>query len=263
MGRKTIHKRGVLVISSGSSNMEAIRVSLGSIENMISEEFKDWEVRRAFTSEAIIEKLRKNSGIIVDNVEKALKKMNVEGFENVILQPLHIIPGSEYEKIVETLKKYKTIFKNIALGRPILYYEKDYKRALDALRTQVPCLNHDEAVVLVGHGTKHTSNIFYKRFQEIIDEEGLRFYVVTLDEYPTIYDIISKLKKDEVRKIFLMPFMLFFGGHGMRDIAGDKDDSLKNILKREEFGVSIYEHGLGENIEYQKIYLQHVKDVMY
>lgn len=255
-------KRGILVVSSGSSDDKAIKVSIEAIENIIAEEFKEWEVRRAFTSEIIIKKLKQNNGIVIDKVEEALEKMKAEEFSEVILQPLHIIPGSEYEKIVESLKKYKDSFEVIKLGRTILFYKEDYKRALDALKFQIPSLKSNEGIVLVGHGTKHTANIYYKEFQETIDEENLKIYVGTLDEYPTIHDIIPKLREDNIEEVLLMPYMLVFGGHGRHDIAGDGKDSWKSILKKEGFKVRIYSHGLGENIEYQKLYLLHVKDVI-
>ncbi|QGU94315.1 sirohydrochlorin cobaltochelatase [Clostridium bovifaecis] len=257
-----MRKKGILVVSSGSINNEAIKVSIEAIENIIAEEFKEWEVRRAFTSEIIIKKLKQNDGIVIDKIEEALEKMKAEEFSEVILQPLHIIPGSEYKKIVELIKKYKNSFEVIKSGRTILFYKEDYKKALDALRFQIPSLKSNEGIVLVGHGTKHTANIYYKEFQETINKENLRLYVGTLDECPTIYDIIPKLREDNIEEVLLMPYMLVFGGHGRRDIAGDGEGSWKSILRREGFKVRIYGHGLGENIEYQKLYLQHVKDVI-
>ena len=59
-----------------------------------------------------------------------------------------------------------------------------------------------------------------------------------------------------------MPFMLVAGDHAKCDMAGDDDDSFKNILKSEGFEVEIYLKGLGENKEFQNIYVNHIKDSM-
>lgn len=255
-------RRGIMVVSSGTSDEEAIKLSIEAVENKIRNYFSDWEVRRAFTSEAIIKKIRNKSNIIIDTIEEALVKMIDEGFECVIVQPLHIIPGSEYEKVVELIKKYKNEFVNIKLGRPVLYYEEDFNIAVKALKSQIPIMDKDEAVVLVGHGTKHNSNIYYKKFQDEINRKGINVYVITLGEYPSIYDIIQKLKEDNIKKIILMPYMLVFGEHGRKDISGDGEDSCKSLLEKAGFRVSLYMHGIGENEKYQEIYMQHIKDAI-
>lgn len=255
-------RRGIMVVSSGTSDEEAIKLSIKAVENKISKYFNNWEVSRAFTSEAIINTIRKKSNIIIDTVEEALVKMINEGFDYVIVQSLHIIPGSEYEKVVELIKKYKNEFKEIRLGRPVLYYDKDFNKAVKALKSQIPIMDKDEAVVLVGHGTKHNSNIYYKKFQDEINKEGIKVYVTTLEESPSIYDIIPKLKEDNIKKVILMPYMLVFGGHGRKDIASSREDSCKGLLEKEGFKVSLYMHGIGENEKYQEIYVQHIKDAM-
>lgn len=255
-------RRGIIVVSTGTSDEKAIKLSIEAVENKISNFYSNWEVSRAFTSEDIIKKFRSESNIIIDTVEEALIKMINKDIQYVIVQPLHIIPGSEYEKIIELVKKYKNKFVDIKLGRPVIYYEEDFKKAVEALESQIPVMDKDEAVVLVGHGTKHKSNIYYKKLQDEINKEGIKVYVATLGEYPSIYDIIPKLKEDNIKKIILMPYMLVFGGHGKKDIAGDREDSCKSLLEKEGFKVSLYMHGMGENENYQEIYVQHIKDAI-
>ena len=61
-------RRGIMVVSSGTSDEEAIKLSIEAVENKIRNYFSDWEVRRAFTSEAIIKKIRNKSNIIIDTI---------------------------------------------------------------------------------------------------------------------------------------------------------------------------------------------------
>ncbi|SQC01335.1 anaerobic cobalt chelatase cbiK [Clostridium tetanomorphum] len=57
-----------------------------------------------------------------------------------------------------------------------------------------------------------------------------------------------------------MPFMLVAGDHATNDMAGDEEDSWKSILENEGFKVNIYLHGIGENENIQKIFIQHLQD---
>jgi sirohydrochlorin cobaltochelatase len=257
-----MERRGIIAVSSGTSDEEAIELSIKAVEDRIRNHFNTWEIRRAFTSEAIIKKVRNKLDIKIDTVEEALTKMIDEEFSYVIVQPLNLIPGSEYEKTIEVVKKYKSQFKEIKLGRPVLYYDEDFKKAAEALKNQIPTMNKDMSVILVGHGTKHNANIYYKRLQDAICHERLKVYVATLSEHPCIYDIIQELKRNNIKEVILMPYMLVCGRHGKRDIAGDKEDSCKSILEKEGFKVSLYLHGIGENEKYQEIYLDHIKDAI-
>ncbi len=257
-----MERRGIIVISSGTTDEKAIKMSIDVVENRIQNYFYDWEIRRAFTSEAIINKLIDKSNIKIDTGEEAILKMLKEGFTYVIVQPLHIIPGIEYEKTAELVRKYKSKFKDIKLGRPVLYYDRDIKEAVEALNNQIYSIKEDEVVVLVAHGTKHNANIYYKKLQEEIFRQGIKVYLVTLGEYPCIYDIMEKLKSNNIKNVVLVPYMLVCGEHGKKDICGEKEDSCRSLLEKEGFTVSLYLHGIGENERYQEIYIDHIKDVI-
>ena len=45
-------------------------------------------------------------------------------------------------------------------------------------------------------------------------------------------------------------------------MAGDEEDSFKNLLLKAGFKVNTYLHGLGELQGFQDIYLKHIKDVI-
>ncbi len=57
-----------------------------------------------------------------------------------------------------------------------------------------------------------------------------------------------------------MPFMLVAGDHANNDMAGEDEESWKNVLEKEGFKVDLYLKGLGANIEFQKIYRDHIKE---
>lgn len=260
VGQERVAKKGILVVSFGTSYANTRKVTIQACEEKIAKSFPDYEVRRAFTSKMIIKKLKERDNIQIDTPEEALNKMKQEGFTKVIVQPLHIMPGIEYEEVLDAVEKFKESFQKITVGRPVLYGIKDYKEAVEALKQQLPKLNKDQAVVVMGHGTSHPANACYSCLQSVIDDEGLNVFVGTVEGYPEIDHVIAKLKANNIKEVTLMPYMVVAGDHASNDMAGDEEDSWKNILTKEGFVVKIYLHGLGENLGYQDIYINRVKD---
>ncbi|PAB57986.1 sirohydrochlorin cobaltochelatase [Anaeromicrobium sediminis] len=261
-GTQEAGKKGILVVSFGTSYADTRKVTIEAVEEKIAKEFADYEVKRAFTSNMIIKKLKERDGIMVDTPEEALNRMKEEGFEEVIVQPLHIMAGAEYDDLVEATKAYKDTFKKLSVGNPVLAGPVSYEKAVNALMTQVGKLEKGEAAVVMGHGTHHAANASYAALQNKFDDKELPVYVGTVEAHPALEDVIAKLKKDNVKKVKLMPYMLVAGDHAQNDMAGDEEDSWKTVLKKEGFEVEIYLHGLGENKEYQNIYVENTKEAI-
>ncbi|MFD3158431.1 sirohydrochlorin cobaltochelatase [Haloimpatiens sp. FM7330] len=260
---KKSDKKGILVISFGTSYADTRKVTIEAVEEKVKNTFKDYEVKRAFTSKIIRKKLKERDNIIVDSPEEALSKMQKEGFSEIYVQPLHIMPGIEYDEVKEVVDKFndKKAFDKLVLGRPLLYRAEDYKIAADAFKKQLPKLNKDQAVAIMGHGTEHPSNSSYALFQYALEEKGMgNILVGTVEGYPTVDNVVRRLKEKGIKEVTLMPFMLVAGDHANNDMAGDEKDSWKNVLKSNGFKVNTYIHGLGENEDIREIYIQHIKD---
>ncbi len=255
-------KRVVLVISFGTSYEEAFKNSILPTEETIEKALGGCKRRRAFTSQFIINKLSKKS-IYIDDVEQALHKLKEEGYEEILVQPLHILPGFEYEKIKEAVTdfKNKNSFIKVVLGEPMLFKNEDYKKAVEALKTQLPEIDEDKAVILMGHGTKHYSNACYYCLQSFLEKECHNVYIANVEGMPEIGDIIALLKKKGIKKILLMPFMLVAGDHVLNDMAGKKY-SWKSMLQAEGFEVELYLNGLGQNPVFRSIYAEKAKNLL-
>lgn len=270
------NKKSILVVSFGTSYNDARVANIESVENRIKESFKDYEIRRAFTSEIIIKKLAERDKLMIDTPEQALDKLKNEGFTQVLVQPLHIITGAEYDDVINVVNKYQAnnSFKKIAVGRSILYslggkysdgreYPNSYAMAVEALKKQLPTLTSDTAVVLMGHGSPHPSDASYACFQNVLRDSGLDNVLVgTVEGYPGLDDVKKVLKEKKIKKVILMPFMLVAGDHANNDMNGDEDDSWKSQLKKEGYVVEAYMHGLGENPAFQEMYVNNVKDAL-
>ncbi len=149
-------RKAILVVSFGTSHLEALKSSIEKIENKIKEEFKDYEVFRAFTAHFIIKKLKAKDNLDILTPEEALEDLKSRGFEEVIVQPLHIIPGEEFDYIKGVVEQRKNDFKDLKLGRPIFFYQgmnglpEDYSLFIESIKD---VFEGEESVILFGHGT--------------------------------------------------------------------------------------------------------------
>lgn len=255
--------KGIIVVSFGTTYEETRKLCIESIENRVREQYKDFMVLRAFTSQMVINKLKKRDKIYVDNPREALEKMKANGIEEIYIQPLHILPGHEYEKLlgqVEEFLKDNGEY-SIKIGKPLLHDEEDYKKVVEALSFQD--VNTNAGIVLMGHGTDHETDISYDRLENTFREKGYEsVYVATVEGRVTLEDIIPKLKDKGVERVILRPFMLVAGDHAINDMASEDEESWKSILERERFNVEPILKGLGELEEIQNIYLEHLEKIM-
>ncbi|WP_042349359.1 sirohydrochlorin cobaltochelatase [Bacillus massiliigorillae] len=238
-------KKAILVVSFGTNYAETRERTIGACENKIREAFPDYDVYRAFTSNMVINKLAKRDGIHVDTVEVALLKLESLGYEEVIIQSLHIIHGEEYEKIITQAQSFQNKFSRLIIGEPLLQNYDDYVMTIAALVSQMPVLQSDEAVVLMGHGTEHYSFSAYACLDHMLRDTPI--YLGCVESYPSLDIIMAELEEDHKKKVHLMPFMLVSGDHAINDMASDNKDSWKTQLMGEGFETVCYLQGLGEN----------------
>ncbi|MDU4326816.1 MAG: sirohydrochlorin cobaltochelatase, partial [Clostridium celatum] len=103
-------KKAILVVSFGTSYIDTLKVTIEKAENQIRDYFNDYDTYRAFTSHKIIKKLKEKYEMFIDTPEEMLEKLYEQGYDEVIMQPLHIIPGEEFIYINKIGELYKDKF---------------------------------------------------------------------------------------------------------------------------------------------------------
>ncbi len=254
-------KQAILVVSFGSSYPETVENCITATENKIAASFPDWDVHRSFTSYRIIEKIKKRDQVHVLKPHEALDQLADQGYEKVLVQPLHIMPGYEYEKIERAVVEAKQNHgdMDIHLGDPLIYANEDYPEVIEVLRNEVIMDDEHHAWVLMGHGTEHFANAIYSCLQVHMDEQFLPFHVGTVEGYPELDQVILRLNQNAVHHVTLLPFMLVAGDHAKNDMASDEEDSWKSVLTKAGFQVDCVLKGLGELDGFQEIYVNRVK----
>lgn len=248
--------KGIIVTSFGTTYEETRIKCIESIENRIKDEFKEYKVVRAFTSRMVINKLRKRDSYLVDTPTEAMEKLFNEGIKDIFIQPLLIIEGLEYEKILREARDFIKVNNcNISIGKPLLSHEDDYNKVANVL-------NLEDAVVLMGHGSEHKTDISYEKLELKFRQDNKNVFIGTVEGRKTLDDILEELNEKSIEKVNLRPFMLVAGDHAINDMASSDEDSWKSILERNGLKVQVQIQGLGEIEGIQDIFINHLKDVL-
>lgn len=251
-------KSAMLVVSFGTSVPEA-RKAIDNIVSTVKKEFPSVDVRLAFTSNIIRRKIQRENGEFIPTPSQALAQLNDEGYSYVTVIPTHMIPGEEYDEVLDVASAFAGIdgkfgFEEITVCSPFLDGVGGCNVMADILMKRFAEQLKDEStgIILMGHGTpEHPANAQYLQLQLALNQKAYgRFFVGTVEAAPEISDVVADLKRHpEIKKLVLSPLMIVAGDHAHNDLAGEDDpESWINILKKEGYkDMSTYLVGMGED----------------
>ena len=256
----------ILVVSFGTSYNDSRHITIGAIEDAIREAYPDYDVRRAFTAQIIIDKLAERDGIIIDNFEQAMDKLVEEGVQKVIVQPTHLMAGYEYTDVLNSLQSnYADKFEAIVLGDPLLTSDEDYSEVVEAICDATAEYDDGQtAICFMGHGTEADSNGDYAHLQQVLTDAGhTSYFVGTVEATPTFDDVVEAAQAAGFTKAVLRPLMVVAGDHANNDMADTEDpDSFASKFIAAGFEVECVVEGLGQLVAIDDIYVRHVADAI-
>lgn len=258
-------KKAILVVSFGTSYNETRAATIGAVEAAITDTFKDFEVRRAFTSQIIIDKLKSRDNEQIDNVEEAMNRLVADGVKTLVVQPTHVMNGFEYDQMVEAVTPFADKFDALSIGKPLLSSDADYTELAGIITEETAQYNVDKtAVVFMGHGTEHPANATYARLDGILKAMSnvKNYHIGTVEATPSLEDVMAEIAKTDATKVVLLPLMIVAGDHATNDMAGDEEDSWKTKFKGEGYEVECVIKGLGEYSGIQQMFVQHTQDAV-
>lgn len=251
----------ILVVSFGTSYDDNRDLSIGAVEADIAAAYPDYEVRRAFTAQTVIDILGERNDLDVDNVTEAMDRLVSDGVTKVVIQPTHVMNGAEYDDVMAEIAPYADKFEVMAVGAPLLTSYEDYEAVINALLADNENAGSaDTALVYMGHGTHHFANATYSQLEAMMHAEGYEnAFVGTVEGFPTLEVVQAQATAYGAKKIILMPLMVVAGDHANNDMAGDEEDSWKVVLTNAGFEVECVLEGLGQNAGIRAIYIDHIK----
>jgi len=281
-----IGPREILVVSFGTSFNDSRAKDIGGIEQALQTAYPDWSVRRAFTSQIILNHVQARDGEQMDNVRQALDRAAANGVETLVIQPTHLMQGAEYDELLDTLAEYQDRFAAVAVARPLLGEVGADAAALNPDKQAVARAATQAAVeqagyasleaaradgaafVLLGHGTSHTAKVSYAQMQTQLEQLGYEnVFIGTVEGEPeqtACAAVLDAVAQAGYTKLILRPLMVVAGDHAHNDMAGPEEDSWASQAQAggRFSSVEAQMSGLGRVEEIQQLYVEHTAGAM-
>jgi sirohydrochlorin cobaltochelatase len=234
-------------------------------ELQVRKRFPDHEIRWAFTSRKVRQKLAQDKGQQLNDLPTTLRELKAAGFSRVAVQSLHVVPGEEWEKkVVAETRKIPGL--QVALGQPLLSSQEDQDRVLKALAQTFPQDLKETAVILVAHGSPSPEGTAaYLAFDRLLRARYPRqnVFLGTVQGKPTRQEALDAVRQSGAATVVLMPFLLVAGEHVAKDILGDDPESWKSeLLKQKAYHIEGIDQGLGYQDGIVNIYLDHLAQAL-
>ena len=281
-----IGEKELLVVSFGTSFNDSRAKDIGGIEEALQEAYPDWSVRRAFSSQIIINHVLARDGVKIDNVEQALERAAQNGVRQLVVQPTHLMHGAEYDELSQKVDSVRDRFESVEIAEPLLgqvgadaaQVNADKEKVASAVtQTAVEKAGYDSleaagsdgtAFVLMGHGTSHTAKVTYSQMQTQMEKLGYgNVFIGTVEGEPedtSCEAVIEKVKAAGYKKVVLRPLMVVAGDHANNDMAGEDEDSWVSMFRADGAfeKVDTQVEGLGAIDAVQQLYVEHTGEVI-
>ena len=254
-----MNDKALVAVSFGTSVPEA-ETAIAHVEAALRTACPDRSFLRAYTSRIICRKLARE-GRPVLSPEAALEQLEAEGCRDVAIQPTHLTPGDEYDKLCRIAADYAPRFETLRMGRPLISGAEDLLALAEIVRLRYPVT--DGALLLMGHGSSHIANMIYPALQMAFRLQGAEnVFVGTVEGWPTLSDCLTQLMQSGVRTVQLAPLMLVAGDHARNDMAGAGEESWSSVLQNHGFAVTCAMDGLGQWDEIAALYRSHLEALL-
>lgn len=249
-------KNAVLVVSVGTTKIEAIENTSKRLLYRIEKAYPDAKCYLAFSNERILNKMKQKQPDTFLGLEEALEQILADGAESLLVQPTYLLNGLENDGMLQILESYRSKFSFLKIGKPLLSSKEDYSRALAAICKNANFLE-GEALVLVGHGSALSDNT-YQNLEYTAYVQGQRnVFVGTICDEKSQRMTLRKLKAAGFERVCLMPLLFVVAHHGIKDIFAETD-SWNSVLKEEGYIVTAKIVGLGEMDEILDLFIEHL-----
>ncbi|MCD4721359.1 MAG: sirohydrochlorin cobaltochelatase [Desulfobacula sp.] len=224
IGRKMrlpkLKEKPAIVIAAFGSTSRA-KAALDIFKANLAQGFPDHETFWAYTSEII----RKKMGL--PSLQETLAKVEAMGFRKVVVQPLHIFPGTEYHQMAETCEYFPGL--RVLLSETLLHRWGFIKETLGVVEAEF--LSPAEGLNLLAlHGTPLSAdpvNIVYLGMERLVADRYPNVLAVSIEGVPDPEAVLAHIKRQDMvsqyKKVKIIPMMYIAGLHAEEDLMGDED----------------------------------------
>lgn len=236
--RRTKLKELPAIVLTAFGTAERGKAVYQLFDNLVRNEFENYDVSWAYTSEIIREKTG-HPGIL-----QTLASLEQRGFTKVVVQPLLVFPGTEYEILADSCQSFPGL--RVLMGETLLHRWHFVEQVLDIVSKNF--LSPEEGInLLVAHGTPlsdDSANIVYLGLDHLLSRRFSNVSFCSVEGIPDREGVFRKIQGtlssshsgENKLRARLIPFMYVAGLHVEQDLLGEQD-SYKNRL--EEIGFTV------------------------
>lgn len=233
MRQPKLQEKPAIIFNAFGSSSRA-KAALNNFAAKVEEKYHDYTLFWAYSSEII----RKKEGTA--SLHQVLAQAESQGFRKVVVQPLHIFPGTEYQQIAETCEYFPGI--RTYLGETLMHRWDFIEEVLEVVEGEF--LTEDQGLnILTLHGTPLAAdpvNIVYMGIDKLVTDLYPNVLTACVEGIPNFDGCISKIERGGLRekynRVKLIPLMFLAGVHVEDDLMGD-DESWK--LELHELGFEV------------------------
>ncbi len=252
-------KRAILLVSFGTSYNETRKLTLNVIETQVRETYPEWAVYHAWASHKIHKKMLERDGAAVPGPKETMEQVLADGITEMAVQPTLMMEGFEYGWLLEDIESMRESFDKICVGLPVLSPLADGERVIEIVAGELS-LGEDEALVMMGHGSKSSGNDIYRQLNESLAEDGCcNIHIGTVEGTPTFEDVLAETDKAHPRRVVLAPLLMVAGDHAQNELGGDEKDSWKSRFEAAGYNTDCVLKGLGEYPGVREIIMEHLQ----
>ncbi len=248
---RPVGDRPVIILTAFGTSVLHARKAFDHIDTAARRRYPNHEIRWAFTSRIIREKLRDEMGIVTHGVEETIADLQARGTKAVVFQSLHVVPGQEYTKIGEAYAGRMIV----AAGAALLTSDQDIDDVIAAIE---PHIRPGVPNVIVAHGNEKYSvyNDSLLAFARRIEAKHSNVLVASVEGSPG--EAPLERAREMARAagaVHFIPLMIVAGDHIENDVLGNEAESWKNRVGAARATVS---PPLGFNDAMLEVYWRHL-----
>ncbi len=231
---KLQEKPAIVIVTFGTSSRT--RVPLEIFQKQVGEKFPDHECCWAYSSNIICRKEN------LPSLQVTLARLEAAGYRRVVVQPLHIFPGSEYQQMAETCEFFPGL--RVFLGETLLHRWNFVKDTLRVVESEFLAPNQGLNILAL-HGTPLVAdpvNSACLGFSELVTNRYQNVLAASIEGVPDYEGVLAKIKRADFstryKTVKIIPMMYLAGKHAEEDLMGTKKSpSWRNTLEKIGFTV--------------------------
>lgn len=233
MRQPSLHEKPAIIFTAFGSSSRA-KAALTLFKAGAEEKYRDYKIFWAYSSEII----RKKQG--TSSLHQALAEAESQGYRKVVVQPLHIFPGTEYQQIAETCEFFPGL--RVFLSETLMHRWDFIEEVLELVEEEfLP--DEDGINLLALHGTPLAAdpvNVVYLGIDRLVTDLYANVFTACVEGVPPVGATLSRIKKmglaKRYRRIKIIPLMFLAGIHVEDDLMGDSESWRSEL---EELGFEV------------------------